>query len=1036
MSRIQSTIGLFSGISITDTVDQLMAIAAQPRNTLAARNKTLESEQLAINTLTSLALSVQYEINRFKNSDLFSSKSVASSQPDVLAAALAANGNPAVGSYTFTPIQTATSHQLISDRFGAASTAKGVGSFSLRMGGFIDEGIALSHLNNGDGISRGEIRITDRSGAIAVIDLRFVQTVDDIVNAINSNTTISVTASMDGDAFQLTDNTGQTASNLIVQEVGIGTTAADLGLNGINVAATTATGADVLALHDGTQLALLNDGNGVQLRPGTDLNITLQDGSTLEVDLGAATSLGDVVDALNTADPAKLAASISASGDTIELSDLTTGAGTFAVSSETGGTAAEDLGLTGPAAGGVITSRRLLAGLKSSLMVSLNGGEGFSALGSILLTDRSGATDTANLSSAETIHDVIDAINAANVGITASINKARNGIQLTDTTGATASHLIVANGDPTNTADALGITVDAAVKSVDSGSLRRQTMSEATLLSALNRGEGIDVASFKITDSDGLVGAVVLNTVGDEITTMGGLIDAMNDLAIGVEARINDTGDGILIIDTAEGTGTLSIEEVGSHTTASDLGLLVDAKTVEIAGKPTQVMDGTGIQTIEIARSIRLTALNAGAGVDLGSFVITDTGGTSATIDLDPSDGNAAETIGDVIDAIHATGIQVTARINETGDGILLVDTAGGAGTLQVSESGGTTAADLNILGSGSEITVDGATVHGIDGAGLFDSTLVDDTVLTEVATALNSLDAEISATTFFDGVGYRLALNSSVTGLRGQFLVDTKDANFEFAEASPAQDALLLLGSESSAGAGVLATSSSNTFSEIVSGIELTVKSGTLEPVTVNVTATEADLTDVIQDFVSAYNSLRDYLDQVTAFDAEALTTGILFGTNEALRVDTELARLVTSPYYGVGTFRSLEEIGIEVDNQGKLSLNSDKLSAAFGEDPESLATLFTDETLGVSAKFSALLDQLAGEKYSLLTMRKNALTSKIENNTDRIEWMDAILEKQRNRMLEEFYRMEEAIAAFQTDLAVIEGIQALEPLTVTLGN
>ena len=52
-----------------------------------------------------------------------------------------------------------------------------------------------------------------------------------------------------------------------------------------------------------------------------------------------------------------------------------------------------------------------------------------------------------DLSAAETLEDVIDAINAADVNILAKVNQAKNGIELADQTGMFASNMIVANGD-------------------------------------------------------------------------------------------------------------------------------------------------------------------------------------------------------------------------------------------------------------------------------------------------------------------------------------------------------------------------------------------------------------------------------------------------------------------------------------------------------------------------------------------------------------------------------------------------------------
>jgi len=133
----------------------------------------------------------------------------------------------------------------------------------------------LNLTNQGGGIQRGKIRITDRGGTTATVALRFVKTIDDVIDTINSVDEIDVEAVADGDAIKLIDRTGQTVSNLRVQEVGIGTTAADLGLDGIDVAQNEATGGDLLQIYGSLNLIQLNDGNGISFQSETaDLDIT------------------------------------------------------------------------------------------------------------------------------------------------------------------------------------------------------------------------------------------------------------------------------------------------------------------------------------------------------------------------------------------------------------------------------------------------------------------------------------------------------------------------------------------------------------------------------------------------------------------------------------------------------------------------------------------------------------------------------------------------------------------------------------------
>ncbi len=261
MGRIQSNIGLITGVPIVETVNQLMAVNARPRDNLIGRTNQLQSEQLAIGELTAAVIGLQLGGTNLAKATTFSQKSVSSSDSSLLSASI--NGTPTAGTYQFTPLRVSQTQQLLSSGFANTDQPLGAGSISIQRGGFLDDAVKLSTLNGGTGVARGKIRITDRNGDSAQIDLRFAVDIDDVINAINNADGIEVSAVADGDHIKLIDQTGQTASNLRVSEVNSGSTAAGLGLAGIDLASDEATGDDILSLHDGVLLSQLNGGAGI-----------------------------------------------------------------------------------------------------------------------------------------------------------------------------------------------------------------------------------------------------------------------------------------------------------------------------------------------------------------------------------------------------------------------------------------------------------------------------------------------------------------------------------------------------------------------------------------------------------------------------------------------------------------------------------------------------------------------------------------------------------------------------------------------------
>src|SRR5262245_27350630 len=107
MTRIQSSTGLITGIPIQDTVAKLMQIASQPKDNLTARTQDLQNQKLAITQLTSLLVAFQFEAKQLGQDNLFQAREVTSNNPTALTASVSADGNPALGNYLFTPVQTA-----------------------------------------------------------------------------------------------------------------------------------------------------------------------------------------------------------------------------------------------------------------------------------------------------------------------------------------------------------------------------------------------------------------------------------------------------------------------------------------------------------------------------------------------------------------------------------------------------------------------------------------------------------------------------------------------------------------------------------------------------------------------------------------------------------------------------------------------------------------------------------------------------------------------------------------------------------------
>jgi flagellar hook-associated protein 2 len=591
MASVTAGTGLVSGLNYTEIVESLIALDKAPVNLLTTDLNNRKNAQAAYTGLSATMLSLSLSVSALGRNSTLDSRAATSANESLVRAV--ADNTAVLGSYSFRPVRLAQTQRFTSAGYADLNTAKvGAGTISVKRGGFVATDTSLDLLNGGSGVARGKIRVTDRSGVAAVVDLGGTRTVGDVIKAINDNGIASVTASVRGDSIVLTDQSGSTTGSIVVQELAGGRTAADLGILG-SVAASEKIGADIVRLGGLVKLSSLNDGLGVRVS-GTqdDLRITLKDGGTIDVKLSDAKTIDDVINTINndSENSSRVTAAISGDGDRIVLTDSTGGGGTLTVTALNGSKAAADLGILGSEqAGGVLTGKRVLAGLNSVLLKNLDGGAGIATPGEIQLTDRSGATATIDLTAAGSLGDVVEAINAAGLGIKAAVNDQGHGITLTDTTGASASNLIVADIGGGTTAADLNIAGSVAATTIKSGDLHQTYINENTLLKTLGGGAGVSDGQFRITDRAG--NSTVLNITGTSYKTVGDLLAGINAGSAQVTATINATGDGIRITDNSGGGGSLVVQNVGNSKTATDL---------RIAGTGSPTIDGAFVDKIEI----------------------------------------------------------------------------------------------------------------------------------------------------------------------------------------------------------------------------------------------------------------------------------------------------------------------------------------------------------------------------------------------------------------------------------------------------
>lgn len=791
MGRLSSSIGLITGTEIVKTVDQLIAISAQPRDRLVARTEKLQEQQTALADLTALVIGVELSAKRMDQTSQFQARSATSSNSDALS--VTADSNAAIGSFRARALQLASTHTAQSNfRSASSNAALGLtGEIAIRGGGMLAESASLTDLNQGRGVQAGSIRITDRSGKSADIDLSKATTIDDVITAINQNGTVGIQATTVGDSIRLTDTTGSTTFNLRVDEVGSGETAADLGLRGINVASSSALGHDIYG------------------------------------------DLGDPV----------------------------------------------------------------AKGLQGVKLSELKGGAGLGTLTSINVTTSNGNTGSINLSSAQSTQDIIRLINDSGLGIEARLNEGSGGFRIRDLTGGNANPLTISSAD--TTATKLGIAGTASGRVIDGSDLGRPFVKASTPLSQLRQGKGITPGTITITDSKGKKADIDL-TDADKIT-VGTMINRINAAGLSLSASLNNTGDGFRVVDSGNGSGKLTITDSGDGKTAEDLGLTGTATSTSLGalGK-LQTLSSAERQTIKIAATDSLDSI--------AKKFNTDSRLATASV-VQAEDGTYSLAI----------------RSNRGGDG----------GRLAISSTG--------------------------TGLGVSTTSIGQDAIL---------------------------SVNSEVSGTRQLRSAD-----------------------------GV--------FTNVAPGVSVTAKEVTSEEVSMTIGRDTTTATTNIKAFVEQYNKLTDKLKELTFYNGDAGTAGLLFGSSEALRIESTYTRLISGSISGAGSIRSFAEVGVTFNAEGKMELNEKRFADRLKSDSDAVEKFFTSSATGAVSRIKEASDRLAGVNSSLLINRSEALGLRILRNNDQAATLQKRLDTERTRLLKQFVAAEEAIAKLQTNQNAISKIQ-----------
>src|SRR5574343_94305 len=308
-----------------------------------------------------------------------------------------------------------------------------------------------------------------------------------------------------------------------------------------------------------------------------------------------------------------------------------------------------------------------------------------------------------------------------------------------------------------------------------------------------------------------------------------------------------------------------------------------------------------------------------------------------------------------------------------------LTSSAFSSSSTSLTRTGGTLTLELGTL-SGFTFTADSSRTYSIS--------LDAGSTLANLRDKINAANAGVTATIINGTAGAQLVL----TGAEGTNNVmrlsssDVSGLNYDpsasgsqgWTQTSAAQDAAFTLN-------GIAATSHSNTVTNALDGITLQLSATTTpgSPTTVTVTQDVAtNLTKALQSFQTAYNSALSTMSTLGAYNVDTKVAGDLQGNGTLRYAQSQITQMLLSTTSGSTTsnYKTLLNVGVSIDANGKLAIVSTKLNAALKADPNTVATLIGN----VGSAFNTAIDNLTGITGPI-TVATNGLTATVKDFTAR---------------------------------------------------
>lgn len=285
---------------------------------------------------------------------------------------------------------------------------------------------------------------------------------------------------------------------------------------------------------------------------------------------------------------------------------------------------------------------------------------------------------------------------------------------------------------------------------------------------------------------------------------------------------------------------------------------------------------------------------------------------------------------------------------------------------------------------------------------------------LTSVVTQINAANKPFTAAVVSDGTQHYITITNKETGFvvgqaAGSALAVVSDAgvpqDLGLGLASPAD---LMAKNAVAHVDGLRIERRKNEITDAVPGATLSLKGASNTNVDVVFNSDSSSSASMLQNLIDKYNKAVAFIKTQADFDPAAKQNGDKLGASVVSGIQRRLESMMSNEVNTTGSIRTLRDLGVKLQKDGTLKLDSAVLSAALAKDPTAVNSIFGKATTGLGDGISTFIKTQTDGATGVLIGRRQGLETITKNLTKQAARIEDHLEAFRRKLNIQFQALE----------------------------